>query len=165
MKKFSNILLTFLCLTLFLTACGQAAPQATTPTEQVPTEQVTQAAAETATEAAQPETVTFVDGRDKEITVAKNPQRVVCTYGSYCPLWYECGGTLVYRRDVYSSYTLSQELEAVPVLADGGDISAEIILAAEPDLVIMNNTKADVEMAELLEAAGVQLPPVPEKEA
>ena len=155
MKKFSKILLTFLCLTLFLTACGQAAPQATTPTEQVPTEQVTQAAAETATEAAQPETVTFVDGRDKEITVAKNPQRVVCTYGSYCPLWYECGGTLVYRRDVYSSYTLSQELEAVPVLADGGDISAEIILAAEPDLVIMNNTKADVEMAELLEAAGV----------
>ena len=34
-------------------------------------------------------------------------------------------------------------------------ISAEVVLEAEPDLVIMNNSKSDLEMAELLEAAGV----------
>ena len=150
-------LLLVAALALPLAACG-GQPQETAATTEAVAEAVTEAATETAAETTEaPVTeVTFVDGRGKEVTVKTNPQRVVCAYGSYCPLWYECGGTLVYRLDIYDSYhPLPEGLEEVPVLADGNGISAEIILAAEPDLVILNNAKSDIEMAELLEAAGV----------
>lgn len=174
MKKAIIILLAALCICAMLAGCASpteadTAPQTETPASTAQTTETPKTdgepaaetpaeeapAEEAPTEEAPAETYTFIDGRGIEVTAPKNPQRVICTYGSYCPLWYECGGTLVYRKDIYSSYTLSPELEAVPVLADGGDISAEIVLEAEPDLVIMNTSSSDLEMAELLEAAGV----------
>ncbi len=156
MKKALRLLLALLSVCLILTSCSnneekQNASDGSSSTEQ---------SSETSDQSSDQEdevsdTYTFIDARGEEVTVPKNPQRVICTYGSYCPLWYECGGTLIYRKDIYSSYTLSPELEAVPIIADGGDISAEVILEAEPDLVIMNNSSSDLEMAELLESAGV----------
>ena len=154
MKRAKSLLCLLLLLLLTVSAC--AAPSGGASSARTPAPSPSAGPAAEPTPEPVSETYTFTDGRSKEVTVDRNPQRVVCTYGSYCPLWYECGGTLVYRKDIYSSYSpLPAELEAVPILADGETISAEVVLEAEPDLVIMNNSKSDLEMAELLEAAGV----------
>ena len=33
------------------------------------------------------DTITFTDARDKEVTVDKNPERVVCLFNSYMDIW------------------------------------------------------------------------------
>lgn len=157
MKKALSLLLAVLCVCAILAGCAKNETPATTPAAEssAPAETTENTEASSETEAEAPTTYTFTDARGKEVTVPVKPERVICTYGSYCPMWYENGGTLIYRKDIYSSYTLSPELEAVPIIADGGDISAEVILEAEPDLVILNKSKSDIEMAELLESSGV----------
>ena len=160
MKHVKSLICLLLILVMTLSACGTPSkePVPDTPAAPEETAPVDSPAAETAVPDKEEvsDTYTFTDGRGKEVTVKRNPERVVCTYGSYCPLWYDCGGKLVYRIHIYDSYSpLPQELVDVPVLAEGETISAEVVLAAEPDLVIMNNSKSDLEMAELLEAAGI----------
>ena len=41
------------------------------------------------------ETVSFVDGRGKEVIIPKKPQRPVVLFGSYVDLWLRNGGQLV----------------------------------------------------------------------
>ena len=98
MKRAKSLLCLLLLLLLTVSAC--AAPSGGASSARTPAPSPSAGPAAEPTPEPVSETYTFTDGRSKEVTVDRNPQRVVCTYGSYCPLWYECGGTLVYRKDI-----------------------------------------------------------------
>ena len=101
-------------------------------------------------------TFAFTDARGKDVTVNREPKRAICLYGSYMDLWYQCGGTLIGRIGTYTTHEIMPEVEAVPVIAEtSSEASLEVIIDQEPDLVILYNSKDDIEKAELLESQNI----------
>jgi iron complex transport system substrate-binding protein len=92
--------------------------------------------------------ITIIDPLENEVTLAKNPKRVVSLYASYLDLWYEVGGKAIASVSP-SSGTLP---EGVEDLGKMSSVSPEKILALQPDLVIMaNNMKSQVALKDILE--------------
>lgn len=106
------------------------------------------------TEAA--DAVTFTDDLDRELTVAA-PQRVAALIGSFADIWCLAGGqeTLVATaHDAWTSFEL--ELEGVADLGAVKEPNLEVLLAAEPDLILAScNTAADLELMDTFERAGI----------
>jgi len=106
------------------------------------------------TEAA--DAVTFTDDLDRELTVAA-PQRVAALIGSFADVWCLAGGqeTLVATaHDAWTSFEL--ELEGVADLGAVKEPNLEVLLAAEPDLILAScNTAADLELMDTFERAGI----------
>lgn len=106
------------------------------------------------TEAA--DAVTFTDDLDRELTVAA-PQRVAALIGSFADVWCLAGGqeTLVAAaHDAWTSFEL--ELEGVADLGAVKEPNLEVLLAAEPDLILAScNTAADLELMDTFERAGI----------
>lgn len=103
------------------------------------------------------DSVTFVDGRDKEVTIKKNPEKVVCLFNSYLDIWMKSGGKVV--GTIESSEDKPVEgVEDAEIVGSLGEPSLEKILSLEPDLVILNsNMKAHMALVEPLEKSGVQV--------
>ena len=83
MKRAKSLLCLLLLLLLTVSAC--AAPSGGASSARTPAPSPSAGPAAEPTPEPVSETYTFTDGRSKEVTVDRNPQRVVCTYGSYCP--------------------------------------------------------------------------------
>jgi iron complex transport system substrate-binding protein len=143
MKKLMSL---FLTLSLLLLAGCQSS-----------TAQVTETPQETAAQAAEETTITFTDdlGRTVEAT---RPQRVATLIGSFADIWCLAGGKDSLVATAHDTWT-SFDLDLGDEVADLGSVSEpslEVLLAAEPDLVVAScNTTADVEMLETLEQAGL----------
>lgn len=81
--------------------------------------------------------VTFVDAKGEEVTIQKNPQKVVGLLNSYTNLWYEAGGTVVGRLD--SEKELPEEAldPSIETLGKTNSVNMELLLSLEPDLVLL----------------------------
>ncbi len=87
------------------------------------------------------DSVTFVDGRGKEITVQKNPQSVVGLYPSHNILWHQAGGELIARVSTkYSEKRMPAAFKDVEIIAEStkpDNISLEKLVLLKPDLVVL----------------------------
>ena len=101
------------------------------------------------------DTVTFTDALDRSVTVNKSPQRVAALLGSFADTWILSGGEIcAAAEDAWDDYGL--ELKDAVNLGGAHSPSLESLLSADPVFVIASaSTKADVEMKETLENAGI----------
>lgn len=101
------------------------------------------------------DTVTFTDALGRSVTVNKSPQRVAALLGSFADTWILSGGEIcAAAEDAWDDYGL--ELKDAVNLGGAHSPSLESLLSADPDFVIASaSTKADVEMKETLENAGI----------
>lgn len=103
------------------------------------------------------DTITIKDLRGKEITLKKQPKKVVCAYNSYLDLWYKSGGTVVGKVEESKDKPVPEAKDAVNV-GTASTPSIEMILDLDADLVILSPSfKAHREIADQLEAQGVEV--------
>ena len=103
------------------------------------------------------EPFTFTDDLGRAITV-DDPQRVAVLMGSFAEVWLLAGGTLAaVTEDAFSERDLDLD-DSVALVGTNKDPSLELLLAADPDLVILSaNSAVQVAMEDSLEAAGMNL--------
>ena len=103
------------------------------------------------------EVVTFTDALGREVSVPKEPERVVALIGSFADIWILAGGDLcAAAEDAWEDF----ELDLPDAVNIGGAHSPnlELIFSADPDFVIASaSTSSNVEMKETLEAAGIMV--------
>lgn len=130
-------IIALLCGLALLTGCGQGSA------ERIPAERGG--------------AVTFTDDLGREIALDR-PERVAALTGSFADLWCLAGGEDTLVAAAGDSWT-SFDLNLPPSVTDLGGIKEpdlELLLAARPDLVLASgNTAAQVELAQVLEKAGV----------
>lgn len=103
------------------------------------------------------EDVTFTDSRDQEVTIKKNPQRVVSVFNSYLEIWMASGGEVVGTIEPSGDKPLpgTENAEIVGTL---GAVSLEKVLSLEPDVVIVNgNSSHHMELVPSLEQNGIKV--------
>ncbi len=92
-------------------------------------------------------TVSTVDGTGEEITLNKNPERVVILFTSFIDIWTRNGGELVGMVESSTSDIDIPGTEGVETVGKTGAISLEKIISLEPDLVILSsNTSSQMEL-------------------
>ena len=93
----------------------------------------------------------LIDDRDVEITVSV-PERVVCLYGSYAEAWMLAGGMPVgVTEDAVSERSLELP-EDVQIIGTNKEPNVELIMALDPDLVILSTDIAQqLDVCEVLE--------------
>lgn len=97
----------------------------------------------------------LTDDRGVAITVSA-PQRVVCLYGSYAEAWSLAGGTLVGATEDAVSERGMVLGEDVQLIGTTKEPSLELVIALEPELVILSADIANqMNAAQVLEAAGI----------
>ncbi len=99
--------------------------------------------------------VTFTDDLGRSITV-DNPQRVAPLLGSFAQIWTLAGGTVhATAEDAWDDLNLELPESAIN-LGHTKNLSLELLLDAEPDLILASlNTRQQVEWRETLEASGI----------
>ena len=99
--------------------------------------------------------IAFTDALGREVSVQKEPERVAALIGSFADVWVLSGGSIcATAEDAWDDF----DLELPDAVSIGGAHSPnlELLLAADPDLVIASaSTSSNVEMREVLEAAGI----------
>lgn len=83
------------------------------------------------------EAVIFIDSRDEEVTINKNPDKVVGLYASYLDLWYEAGGEIVAR--LKSRSKIPEAFKNAEEVGTMTQPNVERILEIQPDLVILRH--------------------------
>jgi iron complex transport system substrate-binding protein len=83
-------------------------------------------------------TVTLLDARDREVTIQKNPKKVIPLQNTLLDLWYLAGGSAVAR--VSGTTSVPEAAMELPEVGKTTAPNVELILANEPDLVILNAT-------------------------
>lgn len=86
-------------------------------------------------------TVTFTDSRGEEVTINKNPERVVCLYNSFLEIWDICGGAVVGRMEE-SDEKIVDNVKDAEIVGSLSAPSLEKILSLNPDLIIMSGSYA-----------------------
>ena len=99
--------------------------------------------------------ITFVDDLGRTVAV-NNPQRVACLLGSFAQIWQLAGGQVIATADdAWDDLGLELPEDCIN-LGNTKELSLELLLASQPDLVIASsNTRQNVEWRETLEAAGI----------
>lgn len=153
-----RVLLLALSLLLLLTGC---APGAVSGGEEEQRQEQGQAEAQETAES-EPEqpvdaVVGFTDALGRELSL-RPPERVAALIGSFADIWCVAGGkdTLVAAaNDTWTSFDLGLD-DSVANLGSITEPNLEVLLAAEPDLVLAStNTAADVELLDTFEEAGI----------
>lgn len=104
------------------------------------------------------DTVSFVDGRGEEITLNKNPEKVVVIYNSLLEIWMQNGGSIVGRIEESVGQDPIPGIENAEIVGKLGAISLEKILSLEPDLVILMTTQqTQMEIGEGLEQNNIPI--------
>lgn len=101
------------------------------------------------------DSITFVDSRNKEVTIKKNPTKVVCAYNSYLDLWYKLGGKVIGRVEESDEKPVLESKDAT-IVGTPGNPNAETIISLQPDLVILSNAfSTHVKLSTVLEESDV----------
>lgn len=101
--------------------------------------------------------VTFTDVRGQEITIEKNPERVVSVFNSFLDIWMASGGEVVGTIEPSGDKPVpgTENAEIVGTL---GAVSLEKVLALEPDVVILNgNGSHHMKLVPSLEENGIKV--------
>lgn len=100
-------------------------------------------------------TVTFTDALGRTVTVEKEPERVAALIGSFADVWVLAGGSVcATAEDAWDDFGL--ELPDAVNIGGAHSPNLELLLSADPDFVIASaSTASNVEMQEVLEAAGI----------
>jgi len=163
MKRIIAILIAVV-LSFSFCACGSAAQSETAASEQVASasQQLTAGAGgfspenNTSNEALDNQ-VSFTDALGREVTV-KSADRVAVLIGSFVDMWIQAGGRDSIVAAANDSWT-SFDLDLPDSIANTGSVKdpeLEVILGAEPDFIIASsNTKADIELLDMFEDAGL----------
>lgn len=114
------------------------------------------------------DSVTFQDASSEEpITIAKNPEKTACLYGSFTTLWYEAGGTAagcvggdsaieLYNEYIGRDITADEGVTVVATSSSGTKWDTEAIIALEPDLIICSTAMSGYSTIEApAKAAGI----------
>lgn len=113
-----------------------------------------------AQKAGSPETdgVTFTDALDREVTVAKKPQKAAALLGSFAEVWTLAGGELAAAPDdawVDLDLDLSED---VLNLGKINQLSMETLLSAEPDFIIASSSvRVDLEWLDTIEKTDIPI--------
>lgn len=103
------------------------------------------------------ENVVFTDESGKEVTIKKDPQRVIVLQNSLMEIWDKAGGTIVGRVEESEDKIVENAMSAEVVGAVGSP-SLEKILSLQPDLVIVAGSyTAQREMVPSLEQNNIQV--------
>lgn len=109
--------------------------------------------------ATQPEgdAYTFTDDLGRTVTV-ESCDRVAALLGSFAQVWIIAGGSICATADdAWDDFCLEMPEDTVN-LGNTKQLSLELLLAADPDLVLAStNTKQNLEWRETLEAAGIMV--------
>ena len=101
--------------------------------------------------------ITFTDDLGRRLSLAK-PQRVAALIGSFADIWCLAGGKdslAAAANDAWTSFELNLD-EDVADLGGVKDTNMEVLLAAEPDLILASsNTAANVELLATFEQMGI----------
>lgn len=96
------------------------------------------------------ETLTILDARGNKVTIKKKPKRVIPMQITLLELWYLSGGEAVARTSAKSN--IPEQALNLPEVGTTTIPNIELLLAVQPDLVILNSTSdSHVEMAPILE--------------
>ena len=103
------------------------------------------------------DSVTFVDGRDKEVSITKNPKKVVVLFDSYLEVWIKSGGQVVGRLEAPPEKLIEEAKEAESVGKQSA-INLEKVISLEPDLIILNsNQKSQLELVPIFEENNIEV--------
>ncbi len=99
--------------------------------------------------------IAITDALDREVTVKKEPERVVALLGSFADVWILAGGSLCgAAEDAWEDFFL--ELPNALNIGGAHSPSLEKLLSLEPELVIASaSTASNVEMKDTLERMGI----------
>ena len=99
--------------------------------------------------------IAFTDALGRQVSVQKEPERVAALIGSFADVWVLSGGSIcATAEDAWDDFDL--ELPDAVNIGGAHSPNLELLLAADPDLVIASaSTSSNVEMREVLEAAGI----------
>lgn len=161
-----KIMLTVLMMTVIFAGCSKEADKKTeqpiegnTPVEEVQNEgdAEKEAAVSEYGVIINKEDVLFTDKSGEEVTIKKNPQRVVVLHNSLLEIWDQAGGTVVGRVEE-SEDKIVENAKSAEVVGVMGSPSLEKILALQPDLVIASNSyTAQREMIPTLKQNNIQV--------
>lgn len=99
-------------------------------------------------------TVTILDARGREVKVQKSPTKVVLLQNTLLDLWYLAGGTAIAR--VSGTTSVPEAAMDLPEVGKTTAPNVELLLAEQPDLVILNaTTEAHHELESILEENGI----------
>lgn len=102
------------------------------------------------------DTVSFIDGRGQEVTIDKNPQRVVVLYNSFLEVWMANGGSVVGKLEQSVGQEEIPGVEDAEIIGALGAISVEKVIDLEPDLIIINSTqKSQMELIPSFESNNI----------
>jgi iron complex transport system substrate-binding protein len=140
LKKIITLIMIFCMVLTMITGCNKA---------ESPT------AAEAAKLESASDTITFIDGLEKTVTIKKNPQRVVCLYTSFLDLWDLAGGKVVGRVD--SKENVPEAAKTVDTVGSYTSPNVEKIISLQPDLVLLSPTvSSQVALIPVLEKNNIQ---------
>ena len=161
MKKFRVLLTFFIFASLAITISACSSPENTaqnisSPQENIPTNIDDMVEAfKTMVIAEDENTITLLDARDREVTLHKNPERVIPMQNTLLNLWYLAGGTAIAR--VSGTTSVPEEAMDLPEIGKTASPNIELLLAADPDLIILNsNTNQHVDLEPILEENGIE---------
>lgn len=101
--------------------------------------------------------VVFTDETGEEVSIKKNPQKVIVLNNSYMEMWYQAGGTVVGRLEE-SKDKIVEEAMSAEVVGTLSTPSLEKVLSLQPDLVIADiNYDAQREMIPVLKQNNIQI--------
>ena len=101
------------------------------------------------------DTVSFTDALGREVALGARPERVAALIGSFADVWTLAGGTLcAAAEDAWQDFGL--ELEGAVNIGGAHSPSLELLVGAEPDLVLASaSTASNVDMLDSLESMGI----------
>ena len=99
--------------------------------------------------------IKLTDALDREVVI-ESADRVATLLGSFADMWYLAGGEVIASvNDTWTNYDLGLD-DSVVNLGSMLKPNLELLVAAEPDLVIASaGNSAQIELAEALESTGI----------
>ena len=99
--------------------------------------------------------ITVTDDMSRKVTVKRSPERVAALLGSFADVWTLAGGDIcAASEDAWEDFSL--ELDGAVNIGGAHSPSLELLLSAEPELVIASaSTASNVALCEPLERMGI----------